>query len=146
MRRMSDAVHRLQLLRRFRGRPDIDVSIREMVAAAGADAKRTQERLGELIAIWEELVPAGLVERTRIAGLRAGVLRVEVDTSATAFELDRRLRGGLEHELRRRHRATLNRVRVTVGTIEGTAGRAGGPAARPERGRGGGQVRPPACR
>jgi hypothetical protein len=40
---------------------------------------------------------------------------VTVDTSSTAYEIDRCLREGLEQQLRRAYGKTLIRVKVTVG-------------------------------
>ena len=91
------------------------MSIGGLVAARAREAKRTHERLGSLIDLWQELVPADLIDHTRMTSLRGGVVHVVVDSSSTAYELDRRLREGLEMRLRRAYRGTLARVRITVG-------------------------------
>ena len=105
----------LARLRAWRTRPEPDLSIGGLVAARAREAKRTQERLGSLIDLWQKLVPADLVDHTRMTSLRGGVVHVVVDSSSTAYELDRRLREGLETRLRRAYRGTLARVRITVG-------------------------------
>ena len=64
-------------------------------------ADRTQQRLGAFVDLWEALLPAEVAGRTRVSALRGGVVMVVADSAATAYELDRRLRGGLESELRR---------------------------------------------
>ena len=63
------------------------------------DADRKYRQLGALSAAWQELVPEELRARTGLCGLRRGVLTVEADDSGTLYELDRLLRGGLDHRL-----------------------------------------------
>ncbi len=50
-----------------------------------------------------------------MTAIRGGVVQVTVDTSATAYELDRRLREGLEQQMRRAYGKTFVRVKVKVG-------------------------------
>jgi hypothetical protein len=71
-----------------------------------------------LIELWEGLIPPELAARTALTSLRRGVLHVVVDSSSAGFELDRRLRGGLAHELRRQFRGTLVRVKTRVGRLD----------------------------
>lgn len=85
-----------------------------VVQSTAENARRTHKRLGSIIDLWELLVPAELATRTRIQHMRGGMLHVHVDSSATAYELDRLLREGLEQEIRSRYRGTLARVRVRV--------------------------------
>ncbi len=115
MTTMSDALKALERLRRLRSRPGPDTSIAELVAATARDATRTRKRLGALIQLWETLVPKELADHTRVSGIRGGVGHVVVDSAATAYELDRHLRGGLEDQIRQQYPATLVRIRVTVG-------------------------------
>ncbi len=67
--------------------------------------------------LWENVVPADLSPHTRITALRGGVAHVTVDNSATAYELDRRLREGLEQQMRRAFGKTLVRVKISVGVV-----------------------------
>ncbi len=115
MTTMSDALKTLERLRRLRSRPGPDTSIAELVAATARDAMRTHKRLGSLIQLWESLIPKDLANHTRVSGIRGGVGHVVVDSAATAYELDRHLRGGLEDQIRQRYPATLTRIKVTVG-------------------------------
>ncbi|MCH8342776.1 MAG: DUF721 domain-containing protein [Planctomycetes bacterium] len=112
---MAEAVQRLERLRQRRARLDADASIGGLVSGVAERAARTQRRLGALTDVWESLVPAEIVARTRLTSLRGGVARVVVDSASTAYELDRMLRGGLEQQLRRRFRGTLMRIRISIG-------------------------------
>ncbi len=112
---MAEADHRLERLRQRRARFDADASIGGLVSGVAQRAEQTQRRLGALTDVWESLVPAEIVARTRLTGLRAGVARVVVDCASTAYELDRMLRGGMEQQLRRRFRGTLMRIRISIG-------------------------------
>lgn len=115
---MRDAAGEIERLRRWRGARHPDPSIAPLIAATAREAARRQQRLGAFIELWEALVPARLAERTRVIALRGGVVHVAADSSSTAWELDRALRGGLEAQLRARYPATLTRVRVGVGGAE----------------------------
>lgn len=112
---MAEAVQRLERLRQRRARSEADPSIGGLVSGLAQRAARTQRRLGALTDVWESLVPAEIVARTRLTSLRGGVARVVVDSASTAYELDRMLRGGLEQQLRWRLRGTLIRIRLSIG-------------------------------
>ena len=112
---MSDPAGRLEQLRNWRARPDRVVAIGPLIDAKLADAQRTRKRLGSFVELWETVLPDELAAHTRVTGIRGGVVRVSVDTSATAYELDRRLREGLEEQMRRAYGKTFVRVRITVG-------------------------------
>jgi hypothetical protein len=112
---MPDAAQEIARLRELRARPELDRSIGGLVSAVAADAKHAQKRVGSFVDLWEGLVPAELAPHTRVVGIRGGVAHVTVDSSCTAFEIDRCLREGLEQQLRRAYGKTLMRVKVTVG-------------------------------
>jgi len=111
---MGDQLQKVERLRGLRNRPQRDLSIDAIIRSTAETAEKTQKRLGSVIDLWEQVVPAGLVSRTRIDHLRGGTLHVSVDSSSTAYELDRLLREGLERDLRSQYRGTLMRVRVRV--------------------------------
>ncbi|MCA9290016.1 MAG: DUF721 domain-containing protein, partial [Phycisphaerales bacterium] len=116
-------IRHLEDLRARRGRRTRDApAIGELVHRIEHDATRAERRLGSLVDLWTELVPATLVDHTRISGIRRGVLHVVVDSSPLLYELNTRLATGLEGELRRRYRGTLLRVRATVGVLEDGTG------------------------
>jgi len=104
----------LERVQTNRARPGRDLSIKGLIARTAADATRAQRRLGELAALWEEIVPAQISRHTAFTGLHRGVLAVAFDSSAAGFELDRFLRGGGEDELRRRYRGSLVRIKTRL--------------------------------
>ncbi len=114
---LSDAVRRVEQLRAWRARPERDVAVGPLIASKLADAQRAQKQLGSFVELWESVLPDELAVHTRVTGLRSGVVQVTVDTSATAYELDRCLREGLEQQMRRAYGRTLLRVKITVGSV-----------------------------
>jgi Dna[CI] antecedent, DciA len=111
----ADTLAQLERLRLFRGRRERDTSIAPLVNAVERDLKRQDRAVGGADAAWGRLVPAELLRLTRVVSFARGTLVVAAHCSATAFELDRALRGGLENELRAALRAGSLRVRVRVG-------------------------------
>ena len=116
-RDVSTAAHRVEQLRAWRARPEREVVVRPLIESKLADAHRAQKQLGSFVELWEAVLPAELALHTRVTGLRSGVVHVTVDTSATAYELDRCLREGLEQQMRRAFGKTLMRVKITVGRV-----------------------------
>ncbi len=114
---MMDATGRLEQLRRWRSRPDRTVDLGPLIEAKLKEAKRVQKTLGSFVELWETVLPDGLARHTQVTGLRSGIVQVTVDTSATAYELDRRLREGLQEQMRRAFGKTLVRVKITVGRV-----------------------------
>lgn len=121
---MRHPLKELQHLQALRGRKPRDLGIGRLIEAAEENATRTHKRLGELIELWQELLPADVASRTALSGVQRGVLQVRVDSAATAFEVDRLLRSGLEKELRSRYRGSFVRVKTRVEPLDQT------PAAR----------------
>ncbi len=105
----------LEQLRQWRTWPDRDVAVGDLVQALARRARRTEERFGAFVELWEALVPSELVGRTRLTAIRGAVAHVSVESASAAYELDRHLRGGLEAEIRKRYPATLTRIKVSVG-------------------------------
>ena len=116
---MRSPIRQLEMLRKHRGTRERDPSIARTIAGTAQHAQRTQRKLGQLIALWEELMPADLASHTSLAGLRNGVLHVIVDSSSAAYELDRLLRGGLTVQLQQRFRGSLVSVKTRIGKLEG---------------------------
>jgi hypothetical protein len=114
----ADHAHLLQKRLDARRRPEKDVTITGIVSSIAHHARRTHDRLGELVELWEAAIPAHLSARTRLTALRGGILHVDVDSPATLYEIDRLLRGGVEDQLRAAHRGTLTRVKLKVATLE----------------------------
>lgn len=115
---MHNPIQQIKQLQAWRGRKPRDLSIAALMEAAVEDAAKTHKKLGELIELWRELLPEEVASQTVLTGFRSGVLQVKVDSSATMFEVDRLLRGGVEAELRRRFRGSLSRVRTRIGPLD----------------------------
>ena len=121
---MQIGARQIKQLQSNRAAKPRDLSIADVVSATADHAERTHKKLGTLIELWEELVPADIACHTSLSGLRTGVLHVVVDSSSAAFELDRLLRGGLTNELRKRFRGTLVRVKTRTAPLDAPADRA----------------------
>ena len=113
-----DAATQIEQLRKHKQRRERDLSIAPLVGAMGDDARRTQRRLGALIDLWSQLVPGELERHSRVVGVRGGIVQIQCDSASTKYELDRLLRQGLEHELRRRYPSTLTKIRLSIGAVE----------------------------
>lgn len=116
----SAAAEFIERLRGYRGRRQRDLSISRQVAHLRHEADRVQRKLGALIDLWDATVPRHILPHTVLTGYRGGTLTVTVNSSSTAYELDRLLREGLLAELRQGFRGTLTRVRVRIGQPEST--------------------------
>lgn len=114
----------LDALRRHRVRPERDDSLGFMVDQFQREVARPFKQLGAISGVWGELVPSELARAARLDSLQRGTLTVSVTTSAVLYELDRRLRDGLERELIVRHKgAAFRRVKLRLAAAAGDAGR-----------------------
>lgn len=121
--------HRLGRLRQWRTRPDPDLSMGFLSKLFQEQVARPHKQLASITTVWQQFVPAGLIEHTRLESLKAGVLRVAVDSSAHLYELDRLLRGGLEQMLRGAHKGSPLK-RVVLRVSESAGDESGGRKAR----------------
>ena len=112
----SDPVQQhLDRLRESRSLPKRDLSLGFLTDQFKRDVAKPYKQLGDLSALWAELVPAHLIERSRLVGLSRGTLHVEVDNPAAHFEIDRLLRGGLQKQLIEGHKGpAFRKVQVKV--------------------------------
>ena len=105
----------LDRLRKDRSLPVRDLSLGFLTKQFNRDVAKPFKQLGDLTALWLQLLPSHLVERTRLVGLSRGVLHVEVDNPAAHFEIDRILRGGLQKQLIEGHKGpAFRKVQVKV--------------------------------
>ena len=111
-------IERLERLRRWKGRAEPDMSLDFLRRQFEQQVAKPFKQLGPLGELWRELLPADLVEHTKLEGFGRGELRVSVDSSSHLYELNRLLREGVEQELIRRHPGALSRVRLQVGQID----------------------------
>lgn len=73
------------------------------------------KRLGELGAIWDEVLPDEIREHTALEDFNRGVLKVVVDSAPRRFELNMLLKGGIEKEIRSRFSGALNKIKLIPG-------------------------------
>lgn len=105
----------LDRLRQSRSLPTRDLSLAFLTKQFNRDVAKPYKQLGDLAALWGQLLPQRLAQRTRLVGLSRGVLHVEVDNPAAHFEIDRLLRGGLQKQLVEGHKGpAFRKVQVKV--------------------------------
>ncbi len=110
-------IERLERLRQAKGRKEPDLSLSFLPKQFEQQVAKPFKQLGPLGELWRELLPAELVEHTKLEGVSRGELRVAVDSASHGYELDRLLRQGVENELISRHTGAISRVRVRIGKI-----------------------------
>ena len=116
---MLDPINEIENLREWRSRKGRDLSIIGAVEGIQTSARQSHRKLGELIDLWNELLPDDLARASRLRGIRGGLLQVEVESSAKLYDIDRRFREGRLQELRSRYHGTLVRgkLRWDVGEV-----------------------------
>ena len=104
----------LARLRAWRVR-DRDRSASTLFQAMGERLARQARRGGAAGDAWEACCPPDLLGRTRVEGLRGGVLTVIAADAPTRYALERALRAGVEEAVIRAAAAPIRRVRVRLG-------------------------------
>ena len=93
-------IERLERLRRWKVTDrEGDYSLHFLKKQFKQQVERPHKQLAQIVELWQQHVPADLLEYTALEGLTRGMLRVSVDCSARLYQLDRLLRGGLELQL-----------------------------------------------
>lgn len=109
----------LMRLRRWRNRPEPDLSMGFLQKQFKQQIEKPYKQLGAIATLWESLIPNDLAQHTKIDSLQYGVLQISVDSSARLYELDRLMRGGLEQRLIIGHKGpALRKVRLRVAPID----------------------------
>jgi len=111
-------IERLERVRQAKRRDEPDLSLSSLGEQFEREVAKPFRQLGPLGELWRELLPAELVEHTKLQGVSRGELRVAVDSASYRYELDRLLRQGVEQELISRHSGAISRVRVRIARIE----------------------------
>lgn len=71
-------------------------------------------KIGGIVEIWQEHVPAKIVSRSRLVGFEKGTLKVAVDSTTVRAELDAQLRAGLLRELQAATKHAIHRIKLEV--------------------------------
>jgi hypothetical protein len=108
---VATPIEQLQKLRELRQFKERDLSLGSVIERERDRIARSDRKLSQLIELWRELVPEHLQAHATPTSVRAGTLMIEVDCTATAYEVDRMMRAGMEQELRSRFNGTLLRVK-----------------------------------
>ncbi len=114
--------HQIDRLRQWRGRSEPDSGLSFIADQFQREIARPHRQLAAFVEHWQELVPAELAAHTALRSFSRGTLRVAVADSATLYQLDRQLRGGLERELRNRCKSTLRRVKLELEPLDDPTG------------------------
>ena len=71
----------------------------EMIQFFKQSVQKRQDKLGQLAACWEKLVPSTLLDHCALESLHRGTLTVLVDSSSHLYELKQLLLAGLQQQL-----------------------------------------------
>jgi len=112
-------LEQLLQLRQLRQRKERDHTIAPAIVSISEQIRTSDRKLTQLVELWRELVPEHLQHHATPTRVHSGVLHVEVDCAATAYEVDRLMRGGVEQTLRSRYNGTLLRVKCSQKKREG---------------------------
>jgi hypothetical protein len=109
---VADELREIERRRSQRVWPERDLSLGEVLGEEERKLRQRHRAVGCVAELWNELTPAGLVEKTELVGLTQGVLRVRVSDSSARFALDRWLRTGGEAELVRRAPVGVRKIKL----------------------------------
>lgn len=101
-------------LRAWRNRQAPDQSLAFLKDQFRREVEMPHQQIGRLATLWQDLVPADILDRTALVSFTRGLLTVEVPDSATLYQLTGLLRAGLQEQLRSHSRSALRRVTVRV--------------------------------
>lgn len=76
---------------------------------------RRVKQMGNLGEIWDDVLPADYREHTALESFSRGTLTVMVDSASRRFHLQKLLAGGLQQDIQRRFKGSLNRIRIVSG-------------------------------
>ena len=111
---MADASNKIHQLQKWRAIRKKDLTIDSTMNAFCRSLKKSSRQLVQMQEAWDELVPQQLQIVTVPVALKGGVLEVVVDSSPTAYKINRLVRAGLLRQLQERCSGTLKQVRVRI--------------------------------
>ena len=85
-----------------------------MMSVVCRSLRKTNKQLVQIQDAWQEFVPQRLHQVAVPIALHSGVLEVSVDSSPTAFQINRLIRSGLLRQLQQRSGGTLRKIHVRV--------------------------------
>jgi hypothetical protein len=109
LRRLNEELARL---RRYRNRPDPDLSLAAPLRDAGRELQRQCRAASGIAGAWTEVLPPDLSRGSEVLSFSRGLLTVRTADSAARFQIDRFLRGGGQAALARRAGVAVRRIRL----------------------------------
>lgn len=107
--------NQIRRLRTWRSGKEPDLSLGFIGKMFEKQIARPHKKMGKLIELWEQHIPADLASRTALHSYSRGVLRVDVADSATLYQLDRMLRSGAEQQIRQSFTGSLRTIKLKLG-------------------------------
>jgi len=104
----------LDRMRPFRARHERDVSMEAALQSLERQLREQHNAVGDIIDVWNEIVPAPLQGIATIGGVSQGTLTLVCATSGASYEISRALRDGLERTLMQRLPSRVKRIKVRV--------------------------------
>lgn len=104
----------LDRMRPFRARHERDVSMEAALQSLERQLREQHNAVGDIIDVWNEIVPAPLQGIATIGGVSQGTLTLVCATSGASYEISRALRDGLERTLMQRLPSRIKRIKVRV--------------------------------
>ncbi|MDP7005580.1 MAG: DUF721 domain-containing protein [Phycisphaerales bacterium] len=104
----------LEQLRKWRTRPERDISLGASIVELRKSLKKTNKQLNTILEVWDEVLPEHLNQNATPTSLRSGTLFVTVSDSSTAYQLNRLVRASLLRELQKRSSRTLKQIKIKV--------------------------------
>jgi hypothetical protein len=104
----------LDRMRPFRARHERDVSMEAALQSLERQLREQHNAVGDIIDVWNEIVPAPLQGIASIGGISQGTLTLVCATSGASYEISRALRDGLERTLMQRLPSRVKRIKVRV--------------------------------
>ncbi len=104
----------LERMRPFRARHERDVSMEAALQSLERQLREQHNAVGDIIDVWNEIVPAPLQGIASIGGVSQGTLTLVCATSGASYEISRALRDGLERTLMQRLPSRVKRIKVRV--------------------------------
>lgn len=112
-------VTKIEQLRQWRTRPERDFSMGFLKEQFKREVEKPCKQMSAMAELWTRLLPAAMVEHTRLESLSRGVLKVAVDSSGRLYELDRLLRGGLQTQLIKQHKGpAVRRIQLRIASFQ----------------------------